>query len=381
MTTPRERLPKSEAALRAIRAGEVDSVMVVGKKGPQVFSLDGAEHAYRVLIESMNEGALMLTTDKTILYANHCFARMVHCPLEQVTGSSFRRFISAADRKTLRPLLKRTDRTGSKIQAVLNAGDGSKVPVQISIRPLPRTGFAERTIGIVVTDMSEAHRNEERLRALSQRLVQVQEAERGRVALELDDNITQPLCAVLIRSQSLADKLPASDAASKKAAIQLREMLGATATEVERLARNLRPGVLDQLGLVAVLRGTSKEFAARTGVAINLALVELTVRLPAESELTLYRILQEALKNVELHARAQNVSVRLKKQGAFVQLAIRDDGIGFDPDRTKPGRKPLSGLGVLSMRERAAFVGGTFVVKSSRRTGTVIDVRVPIKER
>ena len=72
--------------------------MVAGKQGPQVFTLEGAEHAYRVLIESMNEGALTLTADKTILYANQCFARMVKCPLEQVMGSSFRRFLSAADR-------------------------------------------------------------------------------------------------------------------------------------------------------------------------------------------------------------------------------------------------------------------------------------------
>ncbi len=80
----------------------MDTVVVAGKKGPQVFTLQGAEHAYRVLIESMNEGALTLTADKMILYANQCFARMVKCPLEQVMGSSFRRFLSAADRAALR---------------------------------------------------------------------------------------------------------------------------------------------------------------------------------------------------------------------------------------------------------------------------------------
>jgi PAS domain S-box-containing protein len=378
MKSLRERLADSEDALRAVRAGEVDTVSVSGKSGRQVFSLDGAEHPYRVLIESMNEGALMLTADKTVLYANQCFARMVGYPLEKVTGNSFRRFLSAADVKVMRPLLKRTAKAGSKIQAVLNVGDGSKLQVQISIRPLPKNGFAERTIGVVVTDMSEAHRNEKRLRELSQRLVQVQEAERGRVALELDDNITQPLCAILVRSQTLADKLPASAAGAKQSATTLREMLGTTAAEVERLARNLRPGVLNQLGLVAVLRGTSNEFAARTGIAMKLALVELTVRLPADSELTLYRILQEALKNVELHARARNVSVRLKRLGGVVQLAITDDGIGFDANRTKAGKKAFTGLGVLSMRERAAYVGGTLVVKSSRRTGTKLDVRVPM---
>ena len=84
----------------------MDAVVVAGKQGPQVFTLEGAEHAYRVLIESMNEGALTLTTDAVILYANQCFARMVKRPLEQVLGSSFDTFLSAADQAALRPLLK-----------------------------------------------------------------------------------------------------------------------------------------------------------------------------------------------------------------------------------------------------------------------------------
>ena len=82
----RARLADAEETLRAIRSGEVDAVVVAGKQGPQVFTLEGAEHAYRVLIESMNEGALTLTADKMVLYANQCFARMVKCPLEQVIG-------------------------------------------------------------------------------------------------------------------------------------------------------------------------------------------------------------------------------------------------------------------------------------------------------
>lgn len=148
----RARLADAEETLRAIRSGEVDAVVVAGKHGPQVFTLQGAEHAYRVLIESMNEGALTLTADKMILYANQRFARMVKCPLEQVMGSSFRRFLSAEDRATLRALLKRADKSGSKIQVLLIAGDGSQMPAQISIRPLARNGFNRATIGMVVTD-------------------------------------------------------------------------------------------------------------------------------------------------------------------------------------------------------------------------------------
>ena len=374
----RTRLADAEETLRAIRTGEVDAVVVAGKRGPQVFTLEGAEHAYRALIESMHEGALTLTTDTTVLYANTCFARMVKCPLEQLMGSSLRRFLSAEDQATLQPLLKRASKAGSKIQVLLKAGDGSQIPVQISIRPVAKSGFNRTTIGMVVTDMAEARRNESMLRALSRRLVQAQEAERRRVALELHDHITQLLCAILVRSQVLSAKLSARDGPAKREAMKLREMLGQTAEEVERISRNLRPGVLDQLGLVAVLRDISKEFAQRTGVSVKLACVQLTARLPAATELTLYRIVQEALRNVEQHARARHVTVCLEQQDDFVQLAVEDDGMGFDLDHHLAKRQGKGGLGLLSMRERVTYVGGALKVKSSRRAGTEIEVRIPL---
>jgi PAS domain S-box-containing protein len=374
----RARLAEADEALRAIRSGEVDAVVVAGKQGPQVFTLEGAEHAYRVLIESMNEGALTLTADKMILYANQCFARMVKCPLEQVTGSSFRRFLSEEDRATLRPLLKLADKSGSKIQVRLNADDGSQIAAQISIRPLARSDFNNATVGMVVTDMTEARRNEELLRNLTHRLMQAQETERGDVALELHDHITQLLCAVRFRSQVLADGLSPRDSSSKKKAIKLREMLGTAANEVERISRNLRPSILDQLGLIAVLRRTSTEFAARTGVSVKLTKVDLTVRLPADTELALYRIFQEALKNVEKHARARHVTISLTQQRTFVQLTINDDGIGFDADHQSVRRKRMSGLGLLGMRERANYVGGTLKIRSVQRAGTEIELRIPL---
>jgi PAS domain S-box-containing protein len=370
---------KAEETLGAVHAGDVDTLVIAGKAGPQVFTLQGAEHAYRVLIESMNEGALTLTADKMILYANKCFARMVKCPLEQMMGSSLRRFLSAEDRAMLRPLLKRPDKSGSKIQVLLTAGDGSQLPVQISIRPLTRNGTNDATISMVVTDLTESRRNEEMLRNLTQRVVQAQEAERGRVALELHDNITQLLCAILVRCQALADKLSARDGPAKAEAIKLRAMLGQTAEEVERISRDLRPSVLEHLGLAVVLRDTSTAFAERTGVSLKLALVQLTKRLPADIELTLYRIFQEALKNVEKHARASRVTVRLTKSGNIVQLVIHDDGVGFDPNHHSAKQKGKGGLSLLSMRERATYMGGLFNVTSARRAGTEIKISIPLR--
>ena len=374
----RERLAVAEETLRAICSGEVDSVVSADKKGSLVFTLDGAEHAYRVLIESMNEGALMLTSDRTILYANKCFARMVKSPLEQVIGSSFGRFLSIEDQSTLRPLLKRVASSGAKIQVLLQVGDGSKMPGHLSIRPLARNGFKSATFGIVVTDMTEARRGEELLRTLTNRVVQAQEAERGHVALELHDTITQMLCAVLVCSQTLVDKLPARNRTAKGEAKKLHGIIRKTVEEVERISRNLRPSVLNHLGLVAGLHDTSTEFANRTGVSVKLICVKLTARLPADTELALYRILQETLKNVEKHARARNVTVHLTKPGDIVQLIIHDDGIGFDPDQHPVRPKGTGGFGLLGMRERAAYVGGILKVKSIRRSGTEIEIRIPL---
>lgn len=374
----RARLAEAEEALSAIRNGEVDTVLVAGKQGTQVFTLEGAERVYRMLIESMNEGALILTADKTILYANQCFARMVKCPLEQVIGGSLRRFLSTEDRATLRPLLKQPTQSGAKIQMMLLPSEGTPIPVQISLCPLRRNEFTQATINVVVTDMTEVRRNEEMLRALTHRVVQVQEAERGRVALELHDNITQLLCAVLFRSQALADGISARDPASKQEAIKLRQMLGETAQEVERISRNLRPGVLEQLGLIAVLRATSTEFTNRTTVSVELACTPLTVPLSADTELALYRILQEALKNIEQHAHAHHVVVSLTTQNDRLQLTIKDDGVGFDPENRLAKEKRNSGLGLLGMRERATYVGAALKIKSGLRTGTEIEVRLPL---
>ena len=351
--------------------------MVAGKDGSQVFTLDGAEHAYRVLIESMNEGALTLTADGTILYANHCFARMVKRPLEQVSGSSFHHLLSAADQATLGPLLKQASPSGPKIQVLLQAGDGSQTPAQISSCPLATNGAESASFGIVVTDMTEARHNEEMLRALTHRVVQAQETERGRVANELRVNITQLLYVILGRCEALAEKLPTSDSSACGDTTKINEMVSRTAEEVERIWRSLWSHELDKLGLVPALELTNAEFVKRTGVALEMDCSALDERLPAEAELVLYRILQKALNNVERHARARNVTVHLTKPDGFIQLAIKDDGIGFDPDRP-PNGKEKKGLGLLRMRERATSVAGVLSVKSTPHTGTEIEVRIPL---
>ncbi len=373
----RARLAEAEETLRAIRGGEVDAVMGAGKQRDQVFTLEGAGHAYRVLIESMNEGALTLTSDKMILYANQCFARMVKCPLEQVTGSSFRRFLSAANRAMLRPLLKRADQSGSKIQVLLNACDGSQMPALISIRPLAMNGSQSATFGVVVTDMTDARQSEELLRNLTRRLMQAQEEERNRISRELHDVIAQTLTGINIRLETL--KKEAADGATGLARnltrniARTQRLVEKSVVIVQQFARKLRPTMLDDLGLIPALHSFAKLFSQRTRIHVDLKVFAGVEQLDSDKRTVLYRVAQEALNNVSRHAQASRVEISIQKLADGIGMKIKDNGKSFSLERLShaKGRKRL---GLLGMRERVEMVGGNFCVESSPGKGTEIQV-------
>jgi two-component system NarL family sensor kinase len=178
--------------------------------------------------------------------------------------------------------------------------------------------------------------------------------------------------------QALVEKLPAHDRSSREEVEKLRGLLGKTAEDVERISRDLQPSVLRNLGLVAALHSASEEFLKRTGVRIKLTCARLSPLPPTNSRLALYRIFEEALRNVERHAGARHVTVRLTQLGAFAQLVIWDDGTGFNPGHLPAKRKDEEGFGLLRMRERAAFLGGVLTIKSARRSGTEVKVRIPL---
>ena len=230
----------------------------------------------------------------------------------------------------------------------------------------------------LLAEVTERRRAEEQLRALTHRVVQTQEAERGSLVVDLHDNITQMLCAILARSQALADRLTGCDGSPRQDAIKLREMLGTAAQAVERISHNLRPSILEHLGLAAVLRAIGTEFMERTGVSVKVTCAKSTARLPMNTEMALFRILQQALTNVEQHAHAHEVTLSLTQPGDCIQLTIQDDGIGFDPNLLSAKQTGKGGLGLLGMRERATSVGGDFKIKSVRQSGTEIEVRIPI---
>jgi two-component system, NarL family, sensor kinase len=214
--------------------------------------------------------------------------------------------------------------------------------------------------------------------------VQAQEDERAGLALTLHDNITQLLCAIQVRTHTLLDKLPPSGAPARREATKLRDMVGNAAAEVESISRNLRPGVLKELGLVAVLRDTTKEFRRADGRIRQTYLRGVARATARRNRVDALPHSPGSLEERGAARQARHVTVQLTKPDAAVQLVIHDDGIGFDPEDHPTRRKGKGGLGLLSMRERAIAAGGVLQVKSVRRAGlapagTEIEVRIPLR--
>ena len=159
----RARLQEAEETLRAIRSGEVDALVIAGPEGEQVFTLQGAEHPYRVLVETISEGAVTLTPDGTILYCNRSFAAMLGTPLEQLLGSDISDFILQADAPVFERLLAQGLEGSGKEELMLRAPDGAQVPAYLSIHPLPSGDM--RAACMVVTDLTGQKQLEEVVRA------------------------------------------------------------------------------------------------------------------------------------------------------------------------------------------------------------------------
>src|ERR1043166_3701062 len=354
----RDRLKTAEETLRAIRAGEVDAIVVARARGEHVITLAGAELAYRILFDQMNEGAVTLTRDGTIAYCDRRFADIVRMPLGRVIGAPLRRFVPPAEQPAFDALVAAGHRENRRADTTFRADGGALVPVSVSIAPLQLEGSAD-VIGVigVVTDISERERAEELRNRLIQQAVIAQEEERRRIAHELHDEAGQSLTALLVGLRTIEESRTIAEAA--ELAQRLRGIAAQTLDEVGRLSRGLHPSILDEVGLPAAVTRQAQEFARLHEIAADLRIELDATSLPPPLQTTVYRVLQEALTNVARHAGARSVSVRLVRTGTTVELWVRDDGIGFDPaagDGAAPGDRHL---GLQGMRERAGLLGGS----------------------
>lgn len=378
----RDRLHAAEETLRAIRAGEVDALVVARARGEHVITLAGAELAYRILFDQMNEGAVTLTRDGAIAYCNRRFADIVRTPLAGAIGAPLRRFVPPAEQPAFDALVEAGHRENRRGDTTFRAEDGALVPVSVSFAPLQLEGSAG-VIGVigVVTDISERERAEELRNRLIQQAVTAQEEERRRIARELHDEAGQSLTALLVGLRTIEESRTIAEAA--ELAQRLREIAAQTLDEVGRLSRGLHPSILDDVGLPTAVTRHVQEFAQLHGVAVDMRIDGLDAEpLSPLLQTTVYRILQEALTNVAKHADARSVSVRLVRDEATVELRVQDDGAGFDPAggaEAAAGDRGDRHLGLQVMRERAALLGGSVEVESQPGAGTTITAHFPVR--
>ena len=228
-------------------------------------------------------------------------------------------------------------------------------------------------------------RSLERQRAETQRLadmvIRAQEEERGRVARELHDEANQ-LLAALMTTVDTADALSLSDGGSpalRDTLARLRRLADAALGDLQRIATELRPPALDEFGLLPALNRHVRDRVEASGLRCDVRIEGRRRRLPAAVELALYRIAQEALANVQKHAQAGRVHVRLRFLPDAVRLDVSDDGVGFEVGgAAATGALSRVGLGLPGMRERASIVGGTVDVSSQPGGGTRVSARIPL---
>jgi two-component system, NarL family, sensor histidine kinase UhpB len=230
-----------------------------------------------------------------------------------------------------------------------------------------------------VTDRTRAFEELEQsraeLRALAARLQAIREEERTRIAREIHDELGQALTALKLDLAWLASKRPRGGNSGPVRVLDqsITTRIDETMQIVRRIASELRPSVLDQLGLEAAIEFLAQETTQRTGIAVALQTEEFP-KLPDQVASHAFRIIQEALTNVTRHSRATEVKVSVRRAGDAIILGVADNGVGFQPD-TLSG---LRSLGLVGMRERALACGGVLMVQGKPGAGTAITVTIPV---
>ena len=229
-------------------------------------------------------------------------------------------------------------------------------------------------------DVTDRHRaseqvriSAEQLRALASRLQKVREEERTEVAREIHDELGQALTGLKLDMSWMKSRLP-RDHEMISHATSIIQRIDQTLNAVRRIATELRPSILDQLGLAAALEWQGQEFRARTGIEVATEIVTDDTVIPDDLGSSAFRILQESLTNILRHANATRVTIRLERTASLLTLEVTDNGIGASPlcvDGTKS-------LGVVGMRERALACGGEFTITGTPGRGTTVKLRVPL---
>ena len=353
--------------------------MVSGRHGERLVSLKGFEPNYRMLVEAMSEGAATLSRKGVVLYCNRGFAQLISRPPGKVIGIALQSLVAERERDRFDTLLAGAWKTVAMGEFSLHCTGSNPIPVHLSLNRL--RGFSGQALGMVITDLREQKSKqaaaikqaEEMRRLILERTLSAQEEERRRIARELHDEAGQLLTALLVGLRTLEDARKLADV--KEQGHRLREIAAQAIDEVGRLARGLHPTVLEDHGLGVALSRYASEYTRNYNIAVDLKLGDLESRdLSPTVQITLYRIIQEALTNVARHSGAGTVRIRFANLATAVEMEVIDDGCGFDAEAVAVSSHRL---GIQSMRERAAMIGGTVRFISQRR-GTRILVQAPL---
>ncbi len=221
---------------------------------------------------------------------------------------------------------------------------------------------------------------QDQLRTLSRQLLSAQEEERKKISRELHDVIAQTLTSINVRLASLK-KDAAMDAKGLDRNIALTQRLVERSVDiVHQFARELRPTVLDDLGLIPALHTFMKSFKERTGISVSLSAFAAVERVNGDKRTVLYRVAQEALTNAARHSHASQVNVQIQKLSGTICMKIKDNGKGFRKEHVLHSKKSKR-LGLLGMRERLEMVGGNFTISSVPGKGTTITAQIPLMNR
>jgi PAS domain S-box-containing protein len=341
-------------------------------------ALRKSEERYRELFENAKDAIYVHDLGGRYRSFNRAAEQLSGYTRDEIIGKHFSNFVSPRSLKDVREnLCKKLDEMGETTYEIdLVRKDRSRVPVEVSSRLIYENG---KPVGIqgVARDISDRRRAQDALRTYSQRLIEAQEAERQNIARELHDEIGQVLTAVRMNLQSLQRS---AQSGSQPSAVDDSLVIVDEALErVRELSLNLRPSVLDSLGLSSALRWYVDRYARRSGIVADLrSNLEDGRRLRVELETACFRIVQEALTNVVRHARATHVLVRLRRSNGNLDLKIRDNGVGFNVETLLKDSPSAGALGLRGMEERAVAVHGRLKIDSAPMRGTEVRASFPL---
>lgn len=363
------------AALAIFIGQWVDREQRARRRAEAAISACGAsEMKYRGLFESSPVAILVADSDGAILEANPAAGVLFGRPASGLKNMAIADLVGINGERLCDT--SQDEEKGREDHLVLGGADGSQVHLEPTFTRIG-DGQGKLVVQVLLRDVTHERQRQAGLRAYAAKIVRLQEEERRRLAQELHDEIVQQLIL-------LCRKLDLIEGSGESFSPRIIDELGVARSSAEEVikwlrefASNLRPPALDDLGLVTCIRRVLVDFAERAKINGQMTVVGDERRLPPDVELGLFRIAQEATRNVERHARASNVNVALVFGARQVELEVIDDGIGF--------RLPLAAdfaargqLGLLGMRERAESLSGSLEIRSSQGDGTRVVVSIPI---